>query len=69
MTGSWARRQGEEWHALMNEARLVTVCGMTLEPPVEKRESAPSFRDAACAQCYVRATSELTEVFGQERIR
>ena len=54
----WAReRTGDaEWHLLLDEARLGTVCGATLQPPVEKRDEPPGFRDAACPQCYVRAT-------------
>ena len=56
---TWARRQGstlDEWHALIDEQRLITVCGTTLDGPVERRTEPPGFRDPACAQCYTRAT-------------
>ena len=69
---TWARSRREagpaaEWHALLDDARLLTVCGATLEAPVETRDQPPGFKDAACAQCFARAT-DLGEVFRQERV-
>ena len=66
---TWARNRDDttaEWHALLDESRLITVCGSRLEPPVEKRTTEPGFRDAACAQCYARATASATAAPQQE---
>ena len=66
---SWARTRDDttaEWHALLDEARLITVCGSTLRAPVDKRSDAPGFRDAACAQCYARATASAPAAPQQE---
>jgi len=69
---TWARSReagpAAEWHALLDEARRLTVCGERLEGPVDTRDRPPGFNDAACAQCYVRAT-DLAEVFREERVR
>ena len=56
----WGRRRGDdptaEWHAILDKARMTTVCGTPLEPPYETRTDDPGFRDPACAQCFARAT-------------
>ena len=58
----WARSREKpdgvtaEWHAILDRARMTTICGVTIVPPYETRADAPGFRETACAQCFSRAT-------------
>jgi hypothetical protein len=42
---------------LLDRSRHLTICGETLEPPIETRSDAPRFGEAACAACFVRASN------------
>ena len=68
----WARSREKpdgvtaEWHAILDRARMTTICGVTIVPPYETRADDPGFRDPACAQCFVRAT-DLVRVEERDR--
>jgi len=68
----WARSREKpdgvtaEWHAILDRARMTTICGVTIVPPYETRADAPGFRETACAQCFSRAT-DLIGIEGSRR--